>query len=71
MINFIEDLALVSIMTYGVLHKRNATHLWNVLYFQALLWIFAAVLTELPAAVCLLFAMSRNTLHVDSLCFVI
>jgi hypothetical protein len=50
-------------MFFGVLHKRNATHLWNMLYFQALFWILAATFTELPSVVCLLFAISRNILH--------
>jgi hypothetical protein len=40
-------------MFFGVLHKRNATHLWNMLYFQALFWILAATFTELPSVVCL------------------
>jgi hypothetical protein len=38
-------------MFFGVLHKRNATHLWNMLYFQALFWILAAIFTELPSVV--------------------
>jgi len=49
MINFIEDTVLLVIMIFGVLHKRNATHLWNMLYFQGLFWILAATLTELPS----------------------
>ncbi|KAH9962866.1 hypothetical protein BC827DRAFT_1375620 [Russula dissimulans] len=49
MINFIEDTVLLVVMIYGVLHKRNATHLWNMLYFQALFWILAATFTELPS----------------------
>lgn len=49
MINFVEDFVLLSAMIFGVLHKRNATHLWNMLYFQALLWILAATMTELPS----------------------
>jgi hypothetical protein len=45
-------------MIYGVLHKRNATHLWNLLFFQGLFWLLAAILTEIPSVVCLfLFAM--------------
>lgn len=40
-------------MFFGVLHKRNATRLWNMLYFQALFWILAATFTELPSVVCL------------------
>ncbi|KAF8474498.1 hypothetical protein DFH94DRAFT_762762 [Russula ochroleuca] len=49
MINFIQDFVLLVVMIFGVLHKRNATHLWNMLYFQALFWILAAVMTELPS----------------------
>jgi len=48
-INFIEDSVLLAIMIFGVLHKRNSTHLWNILYFQALFWILAATMTELPS----------------------
>jgi len=53
MINFLEDSVLLAIMIFGVLHKRNATHLWSMLYFQALFWILAATMTELPSVVCL------------------
>jgi len=49
MINFIEDFVLLGIMILGVLHKRNATHLWNMLYLQGLFWILTATLTELPS----------------------
>ena len=42
-------------MIYGVLHKRNATHLWKMLYFQGLFWVLAAIMTELPSVVCLFF----------------
>jgi hypothetical protein len=54
-INFIGDFVLLAVMIYGVLHKRNATHLWNMLYVQGLFWILAAILTELPSVVCLFF----------------
>ena len=58
-------------MSFGVLHKRNATHLWNMLYFQGLFWILAAVMTELPSVVCIfLFPMMQNVHDVNSLCFV-
>ncbi len=57
-------------MFFGVLHKRNATHLWNMLYFQGLFWILAATFTELPSVVCLLVAILRNVFHINSLCFV-
>jgi hypothetical protein len=52
MINFISDSVLLLIMVLGVMQKRNATYLWNMLYFQALFWILAATMTELPAVVC-------------------
>jgi len=48
-INFIEDFVLLAVMFFGVLYKRNATHLWNMLYLQALFWILAATFTELPS----------------------
>jgi len=49
MINFISDFVLLAIMILGVLQKRNATYLWNMLYFQALFWVLAATMTELPS----------------------
>lgn len=49
MVNFIEDFVLLGIMILGVLHKRNSTHLWNMLYLQGLFWILTATLTELPS----------------------
>jgi len=49
MVNFISDSVLLLIMVLGVMQKRNATYLWNMLYFQALFWILAATMTELPA----------------------
>ena len=52
MVNFIEDFVLLGIMILGVLHKKNATHLWNMLYLQGLFWILTATLTELPSMVC-------------------
>jgi hypothetical protein len=64
MINFISDFVLLGIMILGVLQKRNATYLWNMLYFQALFWILAATMTELPSVVCLPY--SRGVHHVDS-----
>ncbi|KAI0000195.1 hypothetical protein BJV74DRAFT_147471 [Russula compacta] len=71
MINFIEDFVLLVVMFFGVLHKRNATHLWNLLYFQGLFWILAATMTELPSVVCLPYSPPlRCILRFDSLCFV-
>ncbi|KAH9061092.1 hypothetical protein EDB87DRAFT_481824 [Lactarius vividus] len=49
MVNFIEDFILLVIMIWGVLRKRNATHLWNLLYLQGLFWVLTACLTELPS----------------------
>jgi len=49
LINFVEDFVLLVVMFFGVLHKRNATHLWNMLYFQGLFWILTSILTELPS----------------------
>ncbi|KAH9061079.1 hypothetical protein EDB87DRAFT_1821666 [Lactarius vividus] len=49
LINFIQDLTLLCIMFSGVLHKKNSTRLWNMLYIQGLWWILAWILTELPS----------------------
>lgn len=49
--NFIQDLTLLCIMFSGVLHKRNSTRLWNMLYIQGLWWILAWILTEVPSIV--------------------
>jgi len=51
MINFVEDSILLAVMLYGVLRRRNATHLWELLCLHGLFWILAAVLTELPSVV--------------------
>jgi hypothetical protein len=48
----IVDCVLLGIMISGVLHKRNETYLWKVLYIQGLFWISASVLIEFPAVVC-------------------
>jgi len=50
-INFIEDFGLLGIMIAGVLHKRGATELWDMLYFQSLFWILAAILAKLPTLI--------------------
>jgi hypothetical protein len=63
LVNFVEDFVLLVVMIFGVLHKRNSTHLWNILYFQALFWILAATLTELPSVVCPLY---RSQFRIDS-----
>ena len=63
MFNFIVDFVLLGIMFLGVLHKRNATHLWNMLYFQGLFWILTATLTELPSMVCRLYRCGRGCTH--------
>ena len=52
MINFVEDSVLLAVMFFGVLRRRNATYLWELLCLQGLFWILAAVLTELPSVVC-------------------
>jgi len=67
MINFVEDFVLLAIMIFGVLHKRNSTHLWNILYFQALFWILAATMTELPSVVCLFIAHNSASTQRTSL----
>jgi len=35
----------------GVLQKKNATHLWRMLYFQSIFWILTAISTEVPSVV--------------------
>jgi hypothetical protein len=57
-------------MFFGVLHKRNATHLWNMLYFQALFWILAATFTELPSVVCLFVSNAVECPSFHSLRFI-
>jgi apolipoprotein N-acyltransferase len=50
-INFIQDLTLLCIMFSGVLRKRNSTRLWNMLFIQALWWVLAWIVTEVPSIV--------------------
>jgi hypothetical protein len=50
-VNLVVDLSLLSIMFVGVLQKKNATHLWRMLYFQSIFWILTAVFTEVPSVV--------------------
>jgi hypothetical protein len=38
-------------MFVGVLQKKNATHLWRMLYFQGIFWILTATGTEVPSVV--------------------
>jgi hypothetical protein len=38
-------------MFVGVLQKKNATHLWRMLYFQGIFWILTATSTEVPSVV--------------------
>jgi hypothetical protein len=49
--NILVDLTLLSIMFAGVLRKKNATHLWRMLYFQSIFWILTATFTEVPSVV--------------------
>jgi len=51
LVNILVDLCLLSIMFTGVLQKKNATHLWRMLYFQSLFWILTAIATEVPSVV--------------------
>lgn len=51
LVNLIVDLSLLCIMFLGVLQKKNATHLWRMLYFQGIFWILTAVATEVPSVV--------------------
>jgi hypothetical protein len=52
MTRFIVDSVLLGFMIVGVLHERSPTKLWNMLWFQGLFWIIAAILTEVPGVVC-------------------
>jgi hypothetical protein len=38
-------------MFVGVLHKKNATYLWRMLYLQGIFWILTAIATEVPSVV--------------------
>ncbi len=71
MINFIEDSVLLAVMLFGVLRRRNATRLWELLYLQSLFWILAAVLTELPSVVCPCSQCCGSVHQVNSLHLVI
>jgi len=51
LVNLIVDLSLLCIMFLGVLHKKNATYLWRMLYLQGIFWILTAVSTEVPAVI--------------------
>lgn len=51
LVNLVVDLSLLSIMFVGVLRKKNATHLWRMLYFQGIFWILTATSTEVPSVV--------------------
>ncbi|KAH9970984.1 hypothetical protein BGW80DRAFT_519841 [Lactifluus volemus] len=52
LMRFISDFVLLGTMVLGVLRKRDPTHLWDMLYLQALFWISAAILSEVPDVVC-------------------
>jgi hypothetical protein len=45
------DLSLFCIMFIGMLHKKNATYLWRMLYFQGIFWILIAIATGVPPLV--------------------
>ena len=51
LVNILVDLSLLCIMFSGVLQKKNATHLWRMLYFQSIFWILTAISTEVPSVV--------------------
>lgn len=40
------DLSLLCTMFLGMLHKKNATYLWRMLYLQGVFWILTAIFTE-------------------------
>jgi len=49
--NLFVDLSLLCIMFVGVLRKKNATYLWQLLYFQGIFWIMTAIVTEVPCVI--------------------
>ena len=51
LVNISVDLSLLCIMFAGVMQKKNATHLWRMLYFQGIFWILTAIATEVPSVV--------------------
>jgi len=51
LVNLIVDLSLLCIMFIGVLRKKNATYLWQMLYLQGIFWILTAIATEVPSVV--------------------
>jgi len=51
LINLFADLSLLCLMFVGVLLKKNATYLWQILYFQGIFWILTAIFTEVPSVV--------------------
>ena len=51
LVNIFVDITLLCIMFAGVLRKKNATHLWRMLYFQSIFWILTATSTEVPSVV--------------------
>jgi hypothetical protein len=61
--NLFVDLSLLCIMFIGVVRKKNATHLWRILYFQSIFWILTAISTEVPCVV------RRRCLDFDSYFF--
>jgi hypothetical protein len=67
---FISNFGLLGTMISGVLWKRDPTHLWNILYFQGLFWISAAILTEVPDVVCR-FSISFLTLPSSPDCVIL
>jgi hypothetical protein len=52
LMRLIADFVLLGTMILGVLRKRDRTHLWDMLYLQALFWICAAIVSEVPDVVC-------------------
>ncbi|KAH9970977.1 hypothetical protein BGW80DRAFT_519615 [Lactifluus volemus] len=48
LMRFISDFVLLGTMVLGVFRKRDPTHLWDMLYLQALFWVSAAILSEVP-----------------------
>ncbi|KAH9973491.1 hypothetical protein BGW80DRAFT_1252062 [Lactifluus volemus] len=48
LMRLIADFVLLGTMILGVLRKRDPTRLWDMLYFQGLFWISAALLSEVP-----------------------
>ena len=68
--NFIEDFGLLGITIVGVLRKRGKGELWDMLFFQSMFWIFAAILVKLPTLVCRSYSKRCLVRRINSFCII-